>query len=238
MKHISYGAFYGCRSLTSITIPINVTNIEKYVFSYCNELTSITVEEGNDVYDSRNDCNGIIETATNTLIAGCQNTVMPNSVTCIGQGAFCGCNSIFSVTIPENVTSIGSEAFYNCNNLTSVSIPEGVTSIGSHTFGYCTSLKEIYCYAEETPEINESAFNGVTVSEILLVVPDNAVEKYRAHPVWGQFMIETQTDIQTPTLSPRRGEIYNISGLRLDKMPKGINIIRRSDGTTRKVMVK
>ena len=90
----------------------------------------MVVENGNTKYDSRNNCNAIIETATNTLISGCKNTIIPNSVTSIGSHAFYRCTGLTSVTIPNSVTTIGNYAFYGCTGLTSVTIPNSVTSIG------------------------------------------------------------------------------------------------------------
>ena len=107
-------AFYNCNGLTSITIPNSVTTIGKRAFSGCTDLTSIIVEEGNLVYDSRDNCNAIIETDSNTLISGCQNTIIPNSVTSIGNDAFYNCSGLTSVTIPESVTKIDSYAFSGC----------------------------------------------------------------------------------------------------------------------------
>ena len=82
---IGKGAFKGCNVLTSVTIPNSVTSIGDGAFSRCSGLTSIKVESGNSVYDSRENCNAIIKTATNTLISGCKNTIIPNSVTSIGD---------------------------------------------------------------------------------------------------------------------------------------------------------
>ena len=140
---IGSSAFRSCSSLTSVTIPNSVTSIGSSAFDGCSSLTSMVVESGNTTYDSRENCNAIIETKSNTLIAGCQNTVIPNSVTSIGDWAFSGCSSLTSVTIPESVTNIGRYAFYNCSSLTSVTIPNSVTSIGKLAFFNCTSLTSI-----------------------------------------------------------------------------------------------
>ena len=136
-------AFRGCTGLTSVTIPNSVTSIDWSAFDYCTGLTSLSVEAGNTVYDSRNNCNAIIETSTNTLIFGCQNTTIPNSVTSIGDYAFSDCTGLTSVTIGNSVTSIGDGAFDACTGLTSVTIPNSVTSIGDDAFFYCTGLTSV-----------------------------------------------------------------------------------------------
>jgi uncharacterized protein YjdB len=139
---IGNSAFYGS-GLTSVTIPNSVTSIGDYAFYYCNGLTSLSVENGNTKYDSRGDCNAIIETETNTLICGTKNTVIPNSVTSIGDYAFGGCSGLTSVTIPNSVTSIGDWAFSGCSDLTSITIPNSVTSIGDWAFSGCSGLTSV-----------------------------------------------------------------------------------------------
>ena len=136
-------AFRGCSGLTSVTIPNSVTSIGYGAFADCLGLTSIIVEDANSTYDSRENCNAIIKTATNILIAGCQNTIIPNSVTGIGYRAFYKCSSLTSVTIPNSVTSIGGLAFYDCSGLTSITIPNSVTSIGSSAFEDCSGLTSV-----------------------------------------------------------------------------------------------
>ena len=154
-------AFFCCTGLTSLVIPNSVTNIGQEAFVGCSGLTSVIVAEENPIYDSRNNCNAIIETAMNTLILGCQNAVIPNSVTSIGSYAFSGCSGLTSVEIPNSVTSIGSYAFSGCSDLTSVEIPNSITSIGSSAFAGCTGLTSV-----EIPDsvkiIGDNAFSGCT----------------------------------------------------------------------------
>ena len=143
VTRIKVEGFSGYSSLTSITIPKNVTSIESGAFSGCDSLVSIVVAECNTVYDSRDNCNAIIEKATNTLICGCRNTTIPNSVTSIGVRAFNECFKLTDITIPDSVTEIGARAFANCHKLTDITIPDSVTSIGEGTFLDCESLEEI-----------------------------------------------------------------------------------------------
>lgn len=142
---IGFTCFYGQSGLTSVLIPSSVTTISDLAFVNCSGLTSIRVADGNPVYDSRDNCNAIIRTSDNRLIVGCQNTVVPNSVTSIGSEAFHGCTGLTSITIPNSVTSIGYYAFQDCS-LTSIHIPSSVTSIGqdfANAFNHCHSLTSI-----------------------------------------------------------------------------------------------
>ena len=158
---IGNSAFYGCTGLTSITIGNSVTGIGNSAFYGCTNLTSIVVNSGNTKYDSRNNCNAIIETATNTLIAGCKNTVIPNSVTRIGERAFYYCTGLTSITIPNSVTSIDDYAFLHCTGLTSITIPNSVTGIGDRAFYECTGLTSI-TIPNSVTSIGRDAFNGCT----------------------------------------------------------------------------
>ena len=158
---IGESAFYGCTGLTSIEIPDGVTSIGSSAFSGCTGLTCIAVVSGNKVYDSRNNCNAIIETASNTLIAGCLNTIIPSGVTSIGKSAFSGCKGLTRIEIPDSVTSIGRSAFSGCKGLTRIEIPSSVTSIGDWAFNGCTGLTRIEIPSGVT-SIGGFAFEGCT----------------------------------------------------------------------------
>lgn len=140
---IQRGAFQGCTSLASVSIPSTVTNIDREVFYECPGLASIRVAKGNPIYDSRNDCNAIIQTSGNKLVVGCQSTTFPESVSSVGDGAFYGCFSLTSITIPSNIKTVGSQIFAGCSNLTSVTLSEGLTNISSGMFNRCSSLTNI-----------------------------------------------------------------------------------------------
>ena len=185
---IGGSAFWGCTGLTSITIPDSVTSIGVSAFTYCTGLTSITVSGGNKKFDSRNNCNGIIETAYNTLISGCKNTDIPDSVTRIGDRAFWGCTGLTSVTIPDSVTSIGDSAFRNCTGLTSITIPDSVTSIGDGAFAYCTGLASV-CFMGDAPVVNWKTFQTY----------DEEFHAYINIPGLTLYYIEGKSGWTTPT---------------------------------------
>ncbi len=140
---IGNSAFNSCSGLTSVTIPYSVTNIGGTPFPKCSGLTSIIVEEGNANYDSRDNCNAIIETATNKLITGCKNTIIPEGITTIGGWSFSFCTELTSINIPKGVTSIEMAAFENCYALASVTIPNSVTIIEGYAFSYCNNLPSV-----------------------------------------------------------------------------------------------
>ncbi len=147
-------AFSGCTGLTCLFIPNGVTSIGDRAFSYCSGLTSIIVDNGNPVYDSRDNCNAIIETATNTLVTGCQNTVISITVTTIGDHAFFSCEGLSSINIPNSVTTIGGYAFSNCTGLSSASISKSVTAIGDRAFYGCTGLNEVFCFILDPSQVS------------------------------------------------------------------------------------
>ena len=190
---IGSGAFYGCEKLTSIIIPKSVSKIGTNILGGCANLESIVVESGNAKYDSRDNCNGIIETASNTIIASCKNTIIPNTVTSIGEKSFY-CSGITSVAIPNSVTTIGNEAFMYSYNLLSVTIPSSVTSIGEKAFFRWNNPPAISIInLSETPqEINEETFwihNGT-----LHVLPGCKGSYANNEDSWGLFKVVDDAD--------------------------------------------
>ena len=187
VERIGMGAFINCWGVTSITIPSNVTNIGERAFAGRGNGTTIVVDANNTVYDSRGNCNAIICTETNHLITGCSTTIIPNSVTSIGEYAFMGCG-ITSVVIPNGVARIKFAAFAG-SMLTSISIPSSVTDIECDAFASCRSLKKIICRNVVPPTCEEDAFRDVDMGTCALEVPLNSVTTYRATSPWSGFNI-------------------------------------------------
>ena len=203
VTRIGYSAFYGCTGLTSVTIPDSVTNIGGGAFYGCTGLTSITVSGGNKKFDSRNNCNGIIETASNTLIYGCKNTDIPDSVTSIGESAFRGCTGLTSITIPDSVTDIGVSAFEGCTGLASISFSNSVTSIGYGVFSGCTGLTSI-TIPDSVTDIGVSAFEGCTGLTSVCFMGDAPVVYWKAFQTYDE---ESYAFINIPGLT-----LYYIEG--------------------------
>lgn len=159
VKSIAKAAF-NYLDITSFKLPKTVAKIDGSPVYRCPELASIVVEEGNTMFDSRDNCNAIIETSSNTLIAGCKNTIIPNSVTGIGDQAFIGCTNLESIVIPNSVTAIGSQAFSGCTKLESIVIPNSVTMINYGTFEGCTNLKSV-TIGDKVTYIDMNAFGRI-----------------------------------------------------------------------------
>ncbi|HAM94259.1 MAG TPA: hypothetical protein DCP86_01865 [Porphyromonadaceae bacterium] len=180
-------AFCGCSGLTELTLPNSVKSIGDGAFADCSGLEKITVESGNSRYDSRDNCNSIIDKKTNTLIAGCKNSVIPNSVARIDGLAFCGCSGLTELTLPNSVTSIGNCAFGGCSGLTELTLPNSITSIGDYAFAYCSDLSKITSLAEIPPMCGFKVFNGVNKTNCELIVPEGSVAAYTRAEDWNKF---------------------------------------------------
>ena len=201
-------AFYGCSGLTSLTIPSSVTKIGASAFEGCSGLTSLTI---------------------------------PSSVTSIGGSAFAGCSGLTSLTIPSSVTSIGDKAFHGCSGLTSLTIPSCVTSIGGGAFYGCSGLTSIYVYTKKLPELGYNVFNGCDAKNCTVYVPKGTYDAYKSSE-FGYFenIVEFDaTGIDKVTTSTNAKEVsrYSANGQRLSAPAKGLNIVKYSDGSVKKVVV-
>ena len=221
VQHIPAYLCYRMSKLTSIAIPNSVTEIGAAAFSDCESLISIVVEQGNVKYDSRDNCNAIIETASNTLIIGCQNTTIPNSVTRIGDWAFEKCSGLTSITIPNSVTSIGKGAFYGCYDLTSITIPNSVTEIGSCAFQDCTALTSV-TIPNSVTSIGEGTFYGC--SNLTSVTIPNSVMSIGIYAFSGCSSL-TSVTIPNSVTSIGAGAFENCSSLTSITIPNSVKWI-------------
>ena len=183
LEKINSSAFNYCTSLKSIIIPRTVNHIGDAAFRACRNLETITVIDGNSKFDSRDNCNAVIETASNELRFGCKNTTIPNSVLSIGEYAFSMFDSSKTLEIPEGVLTIKGQAFENCLELASVVIPSSVTSIGTSAFLNCSTLSFVYSKIGTPFTILNSTFNGIS-SDAILQVPKGSKDSYLTTSGW------------------------------------------------------
>ena len=247
--------------MTSVTIPNSVTSIGERAFSYCAGLTSVTI--GNSVTNIGDyafyECSGLTSVTIGNSVtnigdyafygcSGLTSVTIPNSVTSIGRYAFEYCSGLTSVTIPNSVTSIGKWAFSNCKGLTSITIPNSVTNIGDFAFHGCPDLTSVISLIEEPFEINENTFyNWVEdhdeFTTATLYVPAGTKAKYESTPAWNKFKMIVEQEVNAvksveTDAQAEETERYNVSGQRISTPQKGLNIVKMSDGTTRKIMCK
>ena len=248
-------AFKGCSGLTSLTLPDGITWIDSYAFKGCSGLTSLTLPDGiTEIgYYAFEGCSGLTSLnlpAGITLIRSCAfcgcsgltSLNLPASITSIGTGAFIDCSGLTSLTLPAGITSIGESAFGGCSGLTSLNLPAGITEIGSYAFRGCSGLTSIYVYAEKVPKIGWDVFVGVDANKCTVYVPKGTYDDYISSDFryfWDIVEFDA-TGIDKTTTSTDAKEVsrYSVNGQQLVGPTKGLNIVKYSDGSVKKVAVQ
>ena len=239
-------AFRGCSGLTSLTIPSSVTLIGGSVFSGCSGLTSLTIPSS-------------VTSIGNNAFHGCSgltSLTIPSSVTSIGSDAFSGCSSLTNLYYiiddefetylskghPYIDVNCGIEYYLNDKKITSVVIPSTITALGEYAFQKCRDLTSVYV-SWPTPISAGSAFSGVGISKCTLYVPQGTEQDYWLADVWGDFgnIVEydpTGIDMVTTSTDTKELSRYSVNGQRLSAPTKGLNIVKYSDGSVKKVAVQ
>mgnify|MGYP000532526179 FL=1 len=261
-------AFKNCSDLTSLTLPSSVTRIGDYAFYNCSGLTSLTLPSSvtssirDYIFDGLKECNYFIDSDLETYLAhthdwkyipvdeikyyhnGQELTKLeiPSGVDKIGSYSFYKGVNLTSLTIPSSVTSIDRSAFEGCSGLTSLTLPSSVTAIGGSAFEGCSGLTSIYVSWESPLSIASSTFKDANTEKCILYVPKGTYDDYWLSN-WGIFanIVEYDaTGIDHITTSGEAKEIsrYAADGQRLEVPAKGLNIVKYSDGSVKKVVVQ
>ena len=232
LTEISSSAFSGCSGLTSITLPSGLTEISSSAFKSCSGLTSLTLPSG------------LTEIGSSAFksCSGLTSLTLPSGLTEISSSAFSGCSGLTSITLPSGVTMIYSSAFESCSGLTSIALPSGLTEIGVNAFSGCSGLTSIYVYAEKLPNMGSDVFDGCDAKKCTVYVPKGTYDDYWLSE-FGYFenIVEFEaTGINNVVTSNDAKELsrYSVNGQRLSAPTKGLNIVKYSDGSVKKVAVQ
>ena len=248
-------AFYNCSGLTSLSLPSGITSIGWEAFSGCSGLTSLSLPSGITSIDSEafSGCSGLtslslpsgITSIGREAFSGCSGLTslsLPSGLTSIDSEAFSGCSGLTSLSLPSGLTSIDFNAFSGCSGLTSLSFPSGITSIGGYAFSGCSGLTSIYVYAEKLPNMESDVFDGCDAKKCTVYVPKGTYDDYWLSE-FGYFenIVEFDpTGINNVITSNDTKELsrYSLNGQRLSAPTKGLNIVKYSDGSVKKVVVQ
>ena len=229
---ISYSAFKDCSSLTSLTLPSSITTIDEYAFEGCKSLTGLDLPSG-------------VNTIKESAFEGCSGLTtltLPSGITTISYSAFKDCSGLTSVTLPSGVTTIEKYAFEGCGSLTSFIIPSSITTIKDGAFTDCHGLTSIHVYTGIVPKMGSDVFKGCDAKNCKVYVPKGTYDDYwlsefgyfdniEEVEATGLEKIVTSTDVKEVSR-------YSVNGQRLSAPTKGLNLVKYSDGSVKKVAVQ
>ena len=252
---IGWEAFSGCSGLTSLSLPSGITSIGSKAFSGCSGLASLSLPSGLTSIGSEafSGCSGLtslslpsgLTSIGSEAFSGCSGLTslsLPSGLTSIDFNAFSGCSGLTSLSLPSGLTSIDFNAFSGCSGLTSLSLPSGLTSIGDGAFSGCSGLTSIYVYTEKLPNIGSNVFDGCDAKKCTVYIPKGTYDDYWLSE-FGYFenIVEFEaTGINNVITSNDAKELsrYSVNGQRLSAPTKGLNIVKYSDGSVKKVAVQ
>ena len=267
IKKINDYTFSGCSSLADISIPQNVDSIGNYVFGGCKALEKFTIADRNTElsmgYNGNNepmfkDCplksvyiggnitypisqkEGYSPFYRNTSL---ETVEITDKETEISENEFYGCTSLKDVTIGDGIEKIGYYAFSGCSSLESFSFGTSLKTIGEEAFSDCTAMTKLVAKTHEPPVCDSQALDDINKWECKLYVPVGREDAYKAADQWKQFFfidgsIETGIEKIEKDEYMQDAQYYGLDGNKQAHLQKGVNIVRMSDGTTRKVIVK
>ena len=231
VTEIGKDAFRFCYELDTLVLPANLQSIGDYAFADCRSLTSLVIPEGTSsiAQEAFYACSSLRE------------IVFSERLKSIGTQAFTYCSSLKEAVIPDSVTSIGDCAFWGCSSLESITIPENLRYLGEGVFGECSNLTAIYSYVKDPNQFfspNDTIFYGVN-EDCILYVPQGCSQAYEN--VIRCNTIREIREFDVTAVEPQKAvttvpvEYYNLSGDKIPAPQRGINLIRYSDGTVRKI---
>ena len=256
-------AFNNCKSLPEITIPKTVEWIGNNVFPGCFALADVTIADREtelklgsnvkspmfsscplkSVYIGGNITYGT--TANDGYSPFYRNTSLEtvritDRETEISENEFYGCTSLKSVSMGDGIDTIGKYAFSGCSALESFSFGTGLKSIGDEAFSDCTGMKKLVSKTAVPPVCGPQALDDINKWECTLYVPQESLDAYKSAAQWKEFFfLETGIkNVSNTSSSATESARYSTDGTRIASPQKGINIIRMSDGTVKKVLVK
>ena len=224
-------AFYGCKGLETIVLPNGIKDLPSDVFAYCSSLKSIKIPSS-------------VEYIGTAAFENCENLEfvdLSENLLDIGINAFLGCSKLSSIHLSDKITEIRVSTFYGCKNLKTIILGKSLNFIMGDAFADCSNIENVYCYSENVPFVDESAFWGSYIDAAVLHVQEKLIDVYKTTNVWKDFgqivSLDATENIPLITYDKDVLLLYNLQGKRQNKVRKGLNIIK-SGRKVKKLFIK